>query len=83
VPTESLLIASGHRVVRRDLCQAGFDPASTPQEREHSFKGTCDRAGVEKEVMRLTAAEAVVLVFPTWWFSFPAAPRGWFDRPLP
>ncbi len=25
-------------------------------------------------------AEAVVLVFPTWWFGFPAILKGWFDR---
>lgn len=28
----------------------------------------------------LTAAEALVLVFPTWWFGFPAVLKGWFDR---
>ncbi len=25
-------------------------------------------------------AEAIVLVFPTWWFGFPAILKGWFDR---
>jgi len=31
-------------------------------------------------VERLLAAEAIVLVFPTWWFGFPAILKGWFDR---
>ena len=26
------------------------------------------------------AAEAIALVFPTWWFGFPAILKGWFDR---
>ena len=25
-------------------------------------------------------SEAIVLVFPTWWFGFPAILKGWFDR---
>ena len=29
---------------------------------------------------KLQAAEALVLVFPTWWFGFPAMLKGWFDR---
>jgi putative NADPH-quinone reductase len=32
------------------------------------------------QVERLLAAEAMVLVFPTWWFGFPAILKGWFDR---
>jgi len=28
----------------------------------------------------LLSAEALVLVFPTWWFGFPAILKGWFDR---
>ena len=31
-------------------------------------------------VGHILAAEAVVLVFPTWWFGFPAILKGWFDR---
>jgi putative NADPH-quinone reductase len=28
----------------------------------------------------LLDAEALVLVFPTWWLGFPAILKGWFDR---
>jgi putative NADPH-quinone reductase len=31
-------------------------------------------------VERLKQAEALVLLFPTWWFGFPAMLKGWFDR---
>ena len=29
---------------------------------------------------RLSAADVLVLVYPTWWFSLPAILKGWFDR---
>ena len=29
---------------------------------------------------RLRTADALVLVFPTWWFGMPAILKGWFDR---
>ena len=28
----------------------------------------------------MLSAEALVLVFPTWWFGFPAVLKGWFDH---
>jgi putative NADPH-quinone reductase len=35
---------------------------------------------VQAQADRLLDAEALVLVFPTWWFGFPAILKGWFDR---
>jgi putative NADPH-quinone reductase len=35
---------------------------------------------VQAQIDRLLFAEALVLVFPTWWFGFPAILKGWFDR---
>ena len=32
------------------------------------------------ERSQLAAAEVLILVFPTWWFGFPAILKGWFDR---
>ena len=32
------------------------------------------------QVSRLKEAEALVLLFPNWWFGFPAMLKGWFDR---
>jgi len=39
-----------------------------------------DSSRVRKEIERLVNADALVLVFPTWWFGFPAILKGWFDR---
>jgi len=39
------------------------------------------QSGVDAgQIDRLMSAEALVLVFPTWWFGFPAILKGWFDR---
>jgi putative NADPH-quinone reductase len=31
-------------------------------------------------IARLRAAEGLILVFPQWWFGFPAILKGFFDR---
>jgi putative NADPH-quinone reductase len=35
---------------------------------------------VEKYARQLAAAEAVVAVYPTWWYGMPAMLKGYFDR---
>jgi NAD(P)H dehydrogenase (quinone) len=74
------LTASGHEVVVEDLCQSGFSPALTERERATYYAGPFDADAVRPQVERLLAAEGLVLVFPTWWFGFPAVLKGWFDR---
>jgi putative NADPH-quinone reductase len=75
-----LLEAAGHEVVVEDLCATGFAPALTAAERGGYYAGAYDGSAVAGEAARLAAAEALVLVFPTWWFGFPAILKGWFDR---
>lgn len=77
---KATLERSGHTVVQEDLCADGFPPALTAAERRSYYGPTYDDAAVREEVDRLRNADAVVLVFPTWWFSFPAVLKGWFDR---
>ncbi|MGL4729484.1 MAG: NAD(P)H-dependent oxidoreductase, partial [Bosea sp. (in: a-proteobacteria)] len=43
---------------------------------------TKNRDGLESDVARLQAAEALVLQFPTWCFGLPAMLKGWCDRIL-
>lgn len=74
------LSAAGHEIEIEDLYQSGFAPALTPVERQSYYAPAFDAAAVQPEVARLLAAEALVLVFPTWWFGFPAMLKGWFDR---
>ena len=74
------LEAAGHTVVLEDLCGANFDPCLSVAERASYYSSAYDAARVADQVERLLAAEALVLLFPTWWFGFPAVMKGWFDR---
>ncbi len=74
------LKAMGHEVVEENLYEGSFDPVLSLSERASYYSGTYDSSGVSAQVARLKEAEALVLVFPTWWFSFPAILKGWFDR---
>jgi putative NADPH-quinone reductase len=70
----------GHKVVVENLYESGFNPSLSEKERLSYYSGSYDASGVEGQVHRLKEAEAIVLVYPTWWFSFPAMLKGWFDR---
>ena len=63
----------------KDLYKSRFDPGLTANERS-SYHDALDRTELAEEIADLEWAEALVLVFPTWWFGFPAILKGWFDR---
>ena len=71
------LIKAGHEVDFADLYAEEFPPVMTAGERI-AHNAVPDNSG--PEARRLAAAEALVLVFPTWWYGFPAVLKGWFDR---
>ena len=74
------LEAAGHEVTVEDLYGASFEAALTGAERRSYYATAFDVSSVSGETSRLTEAEALVLVFPTWWYGFPAILKGWFDR---
>lgn len=74
------LTAAGHDVVIEDLYQLEFPPSLTASERQGYYLPAFDASAVQHHIERLISAEALVLVFPTWWFGFPATLKGWFDR---
>ena len=74
------LAANGHEVDVLDLHRAGFSPALTERERTSYYQPVFAAEDVQREVGQLLSAEAIVLIFPTWWFAFPAILKGWFDR---
>lgn len=74
------LEAAGHQVMVEDLYGNGFNAALTEAERRSYYADAFDASAVADEAARLTEAEGLVLVFPTWWYGFPAILKGWFDR---
>lgn len=74
------LVEQGHDVTVENLYESGFDPALSSDERSAYYDEPYDSSGVAEQVCRLQNAEAIVLVYPTWWFGFPAMLKGWFDR---
>ncbi|NJM42926.1 MAG: NAD(P)H-dependent oxidoreductase [Brachymonas sp.] len=71
---------AGHEVTVEDLYRNEFRPALNASERQSYYSPKFDAHAIEQQVKRLLAAQAIVLVFPTWWFGFPAVLKGWFDR---
>lgn len=74
------LTDAGHEVVIEDLYLSDFSPALTLAERQSYYASVFDASAVTGQVERLLSAEALILVFPTWWFGVPAILKGWFDR---
>ena len=70
----------GHEVQMEDLYSSEFSPLLTVTERQSYYGSQFDSSAVQAQINRLLSAEALVLVFPTWWFGFPAILKGWFDR---
>ena len=72
--------AAGHEVELRDLYAEGFSPALSGEERGRYYDESANRRGIEDHAAALRRAEALLLVYPTWWFGPPAMLKGWLDR---
>lgn len=72
---------AGHEVEWVDLYGEGFDPVLMPEDEpdwEDSNKRYSDP--VHKEMERIDRNDAIVMVYPIWWWSMPAMLKGWVDR---
>ena len=74
------LRSAGHTVEVRDLYAEGFDPVLSPRERRGYYDRATEGDTTASHVAALQAADALVLVYPTWWFGMPAMLKGWIDR---
>lgn len=89
------LEGAGHTVLESDLYtmkwKAVFDTDDFPQrvdtrrlsfiaESRHALASGTQTADVTAEQQKLQQADAVVIVFPLWWFSMPAILKGWVER---
>jgi NAD(P)H dehydrogenase (quinone) len=76
----SALRAANHTVEVRDLYAEGFVPTMSADERGRYYGDSLNLHGIEEHISALQRADALLLVYPTWWFSLPAMLKGWFDR---
>lgn len=77
------LRGAGHHVDAVSLYDEGFRAAMTEAERRayHEAEPILDDH-VRRHAELVAAAEALVFVYPTWWFGLPAILKGWFERVL-
>jgi putative NADPH-quinone reductase len=74
------LEAAGHAVTFLDLYRLDFDPRLSEAERAVHYDIEAARNAAPEHAALVEAADALVLVFPTWWYGLPAILKGWIDR---
>ena len=74
---------SGHEVDLFDLYADGFDARLTTAERiAYETDSPILDAYVARSAVAIAAADALLFVYPTWWFGPPAVLKGWLERVL-
>ncbi|HET6621799.1 MAG TPA: NAD(P)H-dependent oxidoreductase [Dongiaceae bacterium] len=68
-----------HTIEIADLYRENFEPRFQPEDYAQ-FRGEAMPEPVRREQERFDRCDAVAFVFPVWWWSFPAALKGWIDR---
>lgn len=71
---------SGATIEMADLAAERFDPRFTQDDLKGHHRQAPFSADVLAEQARLDRADALVLVFPVYWWSMPALMKGWIDR---
>jgi NAD(P)H dehydrogenase (quinone) len=74
------LKTAGHEVRLADLYAEGFEPVMSAAERRNYHTEVANEHPVADHLENLRWAEALVFVYPTWWFGLPAMLKGWLDR---
>lgn len=68
------------RIEIADLAAEGFDPRETAQDLAAHLGTARVPDDVRAEQVRIDRANRLVLVYPVYWWSFPALLKGWIDR---
>lgn len=63
-----------------DLAAEGFDPRETARDLAAHLLTETPAPDVIAEQQRIDRADRLVLVYPVYWWSFPALLKGWIDR---
>ena len=73
---------NGHEVRLIDLYAEGFDPVMHADERRVYNELKADENPMPEQAEHLKWAQAMVFVYPTWWYGLPGMLKGWLDRVL-
>lgn len=73
------LRARGDDVRLTDLYSEGFDPVLSADERLN-MDGPPTDPRLAPHIDNLRWAQAILFVYPTWWYGLPAMLKGWLDR---
>lgn len=74
------LTARGEEVKLLDLYAEKFDPVMCCEERRHYNDMKAEQHPLPDHAGMLAWAQAIVFVYPTWWYGLPAMLKGWLDR---
>ncbi|OLF54544.1 NAD(P)H-dependent oxidoreductase [Pseudomonas chlororaphis] len=73
-------LGSEHSFEIADLFAEGFDPRFNAADHAVHRRQAPPPADVLAEQARIDRADALVLVYPVYWWSMPALLKGWIDR---
>lgn len=71
---------AGHTAEIADLAGEGFDPRFSLNDLSVHRREIAQPADIAAEQARVDRADALVLVYPIYWWSMPALLKGWIDR---
>lgn len=77
---EGVATSGGHTAEIADLAAEGFQPAFNQADRAAYLLQEPLPSDVVREQERIDRADALVLVYPIYWWSFPGQLKGWIDR---
>lgn len=77
---EGVAASGEHTTETADIAAEGFDPAFNQADRSAYFLQKPLPADILREQERIDRADALVLVYPVYWWSFPGQLKGWIDR---
>lgn len=63
-----------------DLYAERFDPVMSVDERRTYNERAPEDPALEAHIAHLAWAEAILFIYPTWWYGLPAMLKGWLDR---
>lgn len=73
---------AGAEVRLVDLYARNFDPTLSASEHEGYENCPDNCAPVEQDVTDIRWCDALIFIYPTWWYGLPAILKGWLDRVL-